>query len=197
MLPYTSTGVDTRVDKALRVVDCTLMVARKTLIFNYPVYLVLETISALRRFGMSGLAGVLLRKDFLYAVETLKRISGVDRMFGISLHELTACIYYKLALDRGLRGCDPDGELREHERHAEERRRPAAAGDVPAIECADLHADLNEAIRISPLALQASSLAVSSSRSRNPFQPQAVYEESAVECQRVALLQTIALASPT
>ena len=184
-------------DKALRVVDCTLMVARKTLIFNYPVYLVLETISALRRFGMSGLAGVLLRKDFLYAVETLKRISGVDRMFGISLHELTACIYYKLALDRGLRGCDPDGELREHERHAEERRRLAAAGDVPAIEGADLQADLNEAIRISPLALQASSLAVSSSRSRHPFQPQAVYEESAVECQRVALLQTIALASPT
>lgn len=171
LLPYTSTGVDTRVDKALRVVDCTLMVARKTLIFNYPVYLVLETISALRRFGMSGLAGVLLRKDFLYAVETLKRISGVDRMFGISLHELTACIYYKLALDRGLRGCDPDGELREHERHAEERRRLAAAGEGPAGDGADLQLDLNEAIRISPLALQA------------------VYEESAVECQRVAQLQ--------
>ena len=29
----------------------------------------------------------------------------------LSLHELTACIYYKLAIDRGLRGCDPDAEL--------------------------------------------------------------------------------------
>ena len=28
----------------------------------------------------------------------------------LSLHELTACIYYKLALDRGLRGCDPEAD---------------------------------------------------------------------------------------
>ena len=48
------------------------------------------------------------------AVETLKRISGIDHMFSLSLHELTACIYYKLAIDRGLRGCDPDSEDREH-----------------------------------------------------------------------------------
>ena len=49
------------------------------------------------------------------AVETLKRISGIDHMFSLSLHELTACIYYKLAIDRGLRGCDPDGELISHQ----------------------------------------------------------------------------------
>ena len=49
------------------------------------------------------------------AVETLKRISGIDHMFSLSLHELTACIYYKLAIDRGLRGCDPDGEFRSHQ----------------------------------------------------------------------------------
>ena len=35
-----------------------------------------------------------------------------------SLHELTACIYYKLAIDRGLRGCDPDGEHILHLEHA-------------------------------------------------------------------------------
>jgi hypothetical protein len=27
---------------------------------------------------------------------------------------MTACIYYKLAIERGLRGCDPDGEYRAH-----------------------------------------------------------------------------------
>ena len=32
----------------------------------------------------------------------------------MALHELTACLYYKLALDRGLRGCDPEGELDMH-----------------------------------------------------------------------------------
>lgn len=27
---------------------------------------------------------------------------------------MTACIYYKLAIERGLRGCDPNGEFRAH-----------------------------------------------------------------------------------
>lgn len=44
-------------------------------------------------------------------------------MFSNSLHELTACIYYKLAIERGLRGCHPDGELQAHC-----LREPAAGG---------------------------------------------------------------------
>ena len=38
-------------------------------------------------------------------------------MFSMSLHELTACIYYKLAIDRGLRGCNPEGEKIAHAPH--------------------------------------------------------------------------------
>lgn len=38
-------------------------------------------------------------------------------MFSMSLHELTACIYYKIAIERGLRGCNPDGELFAHQLH--------------------------------------------------------------------------------
>jgi hypothetical protein len=38
-------------------------------------------------------------------------------MFSMSLHELTACIYYKLAIDRGLRGCNPEGERIAHAPH--------------------------------------------------------------------------------
>jgi hypothetical protein len=37
-----------------------------------------------------------------------------DKHYPISLHELTACIYYKLAIDRGLRGCSPEGECEAH-----------------------------------------------------------------------------------
>ena len=33
-----------------------------------------------------------------------------DKICPISLHELTACIYYKLAINRGVRGCMPDEE---------------------------------------------------------------------------------------
>jgi hypothetical protein len=32
----------------------------------------------------------------------------------MSLHELTACIYYKLAIERGARGCFPDEEFYQH-----------------------------------------------------------------------------------
>lgn len=35
-------------------------------------------------------------------------------MFSLSLHELTACVYYKLAIERGLRGSNPDSELLAH-----------------------------------------------------------------------------------
>jgi len=34
--------------------------------------------------------------------------------FPLTVHDLTACLYYKLALDRGLRGCTPELE---HELH--------------------------------------------------------------------------------
>lgn len=37
-----------------------------------------------------------------------------DKHFPISLHELTACIYYKLAIERGVRGCYPDEEFYQH-----------------------------------------------------------------------------------
>lgn len=37
-----------------------------------------------------------------------------DKHYPISLHELTACIYYKLAIDRGLRGCLPEAEYEAH-----------------------------------------------------------------------------------
>ena len=97
-----------------RVAVGAINVVKSTVSINYPVRLIVETIDILRRYGMSGLAGVLMRKDFVEAVETLKRVSGIDKMFALSLHELTACIYYKLALERGLRGCYPTAEAMSH-----------------------------------------------------------------------------------
>ena len=121
-----------------------------------------------------------------------------------SLHELTACIYYKLAIDRGLRGCDPDGEHILHLEHAKsiiQNTKPSASHtphqppnlpkplqshatsnnnnsstgqqqpDNGFERSLSLLNDLNEAIRLAPLALQA------------------VYEESPLECQRLATSQ--------
>lgn len=58
--------------------------------------------------------GVLLRKDFIEAVDTLKSISGLEKAFPLSLPELTACIYYLLLLNRGFRGDNPELEHRMH-----------------------------------------------------------------------------------
>jgi Lipase (class 3) len=129
------------------------------------------------------------------AVETLKRISGIDRMFSLSLHELTACIYYKLAIDRGLRGCDPEGERVAHTVKPKARSGSGAvsAGDIAEEKrpyggfesqnseeaddddpsaCEEVEEEeLDDIIRFAPLALSA------------------VYEESSADVQRLALAQ--------
>lgn len=192
LIPYRNPGVDRGVDKAMRIVDASLNVVKNSVILNYPTKIILETIDILKRYGMSGLAGVLLRRDFVEAVETLKRISGLDKMFSPSLHELTACIYYKLAIDRGLRGCNPELELEEHfgvgreECKGNAQRGDKADGSQPrgiggkdsctgdkegeqVCELSD--SELDDIIRLAPLALSAS------------------YQTDPVECQRIAYTQ--------
>lgn len=50
-------------------------------------------------------------------------------MFSMSLSELTACIYYKMAIDRGLRGCHPENELHIHSEETSDVLPPAAVSD--------------------------------------------------------------------
>lgn len=85
------------------------------------------------RYGLAGLTGLLLRQDFMESVEMLKKISGMESMFSsLSLHELTACVYYKLAIERGLRGCNPDGEHQLHTPSATPLHgQSACGGEVP------------------------------------------------------------------
>jgi hypothetical protein len=110
---YGDRDIDRGVDKALRVADYSLSVARNALVLNFPTKVALETIEVLKRYGLTGFAGLLLTGEFMEAIETLKQLVRVDDMFP-SLHELTACVYYKLAIDRGLRGCQPDAALETH-----------------------------------------------------------------------------------
>jgi len=138
LLPYVHLGIDRGVDKVSRLVDGTLKVIRNTLSLNYPAMIIIETVKILKTYGLSGLTGLLMRKDFMEAVETLKKISGLDKIFTMSLHELTACIYYKLAIDRGIRGCQPLLESQLHNDHVD---------DVT-------DAELDEVIRFAPLALK-------------------------------------------
>eukprot|EP01041_Mallomonas_annulata_P006796 gene6796-13763_t len=180
LLPYFSTDVDRSVDKAMRVAEGTLYVVRNTLSLNYYAKLSLNAVDLLSRYGMSGLTGVLLRKDFVEAAETLKRVSSLEVQHPLSLHELTACTYYKLALDRGLRGCDPEGEhcmhLHQHQ-HLEGNNDAginASGIFLNGIEDNDSYVpdiEIDEAIRYAPFALAF------------------VYEEQSTEMQRLAAQQ--------
>jgi hypothetical protein len=173
LIPYFCLKIDRRIDKALRVIDGSIKLVKNTLCLNYPAHILIETLGILKRFGFAGLAGVLLRKDFIEAVETLKRISGMDKTFPISLHELTACIYYLLAINRGIRGCNPESEFEAHQNiddrssntHNEQQENYSQNRET------NLDADLEEAIRMAPLALTIA------------------YEENSFECQRLALCQ--------
>ena len=102
LIPYFEPVVDRNVDKALRVAEGALYVVKNTLILNYPASIAINAVDILRRYGMNGLAGVLMRKDFVDAVETLKRISGLEERYPISLQELTACIYLPLSIQNVL-----------------------------------------------------------------------------------------------
>lgn len=60
------------------------------------------------------MAGILLRHEFVEAVEMLKEISGVDVAWPVSVNQLSAAMYYLLAKGRGERGAAPDAEHEEH-----------------------------------------------------------------------------------
>lgn len=60
-----------------RIFDYSFNVVKSSVQYNLPAKIVMETINILKKYGMSGLAGVLMRHDFLEAVETLKKMSGM------------------------------------------------------------------------------------------------------------------------
>ena len=65
LFAYSDSSVDRGIDKALRVAECSLNVVKNTVSLNYPTKLVLNTIDVLKLYGLSGLAGVLMRRDFV------------------------------------------------------------------------------------------------------------------------------------
>eukprot|EP00953_Heterococcus_sp_UTEX-ZZ885_P033358 17351-Heterococcus_DN1.PRE.1 len=68
---------------------------------------------------MQGVAGLVLRKEFVEAAELLKKCTaGLDKSWPMSMHEMTAALYYLLAQMRGERGAHPD---REHESYCSVR----------------------------------------------------------------------------
>ncbi len=166
---YAHHEVDSPLEKVSRVSRGTFELVRNTFGLGYPFRVLFDSVSLIRKHGLSGISGFLLRHDFVEAVEMLKRVSGYEK-FPISLTELTTCIYYKLALERGVRGDDPDRESREHIAEGL-LLNDKCAGKCTREDNSLSDKNLNEAIQIAPLALIA------------------VYENNPVDLQRIASSQ--------
>ncbi len=51
---------------------------------TYPAMMAAETLELLRKYGLVGLAGILLRNDFMEAVEALKQITSMVFVFAMN-----------------------------------------------------------------------------------------------------------------
>merc|ERR1712127_343225 len=70
-----------------------------------------ETVDVLRRHGLKGVYGLVLRKEFMAAADLLCKVTGINKhSWPLSVHELSAAVFYALAQHRGLRGNDPQRE---------------------------------------------------------------------------------------
>ena len=139
LIPYFDCAVDTNANKARRVIAGTIFAAKKVqtalpaeqrpapahlrmppqLLPQMPLgasaTIAVEVMDVLWKYGPPGLAGLVLRREFIEAAELLRRVSCLDQAWPLSAHELTAAIYYILALKRGERGANPDFEIGEHQ----------------------------------------------------------------------------------
>lgn len=114
LTPYFETGVDTVEDAAYRLTRVAISLAR-SIPLGAQAYVAIETVEVLRKHGLKGVYGLLLRKEFLAAADLLCRVLGINKQnWPLSVHELSAAIFYALAQHRALRGLRPDGEEQIH-----------------------------------------------------------------------------------
>jgi hypothetical protein len=110
LTPYFETGVDTVEDAALRITKAAIAVAR-SIPLGAQAHVAVETVEVLRKHGLKGIYGLILRKEFLAAADLLCRVLGINKTaWPLSAHELSAAIFYALAQHRAMRGIEPERE---------------------------------------------------------------------------------------
>lgn len=117
-------GVDTIEDIALRITQAAISMAR-SIPLGAQAHVAVETVDVLRKYGLKGIYGLILRKEFLAAADLLCRACNINQAtFPLSVHELSAAIFYALAQHRAIRGINPE---REHLIHALRRKTDQAS----------------------------------------------------------------------
>lgn len=114
LTPYFETGVDTVEDAALRITQAAIALTRK-IPLGAQAHVAVETIEVLRKHGLKGIYGLILRKEFLAAADLLCKALGINKTrWPLSAHELSAAIFYALAQHRAIRGMHPERERMIH-----------------------------------------------------------------------------------
>ena len=114
LVPYFEIGVDTLDQVALRVAQAAIAMA-KSIPLGAQATIAVETVDVLRKYGLNGIYTIMLRQEFLAAADLLQKALGINHAsWPLSVHELSAAIFYALAQHRAMRGMNPELEYNLH-----------------------------------------------------------------------------------
>jgi len=114
LAPYFETGVDT-MEKMIERITRVAITMAKSIPLGAQATVAVETIDVLRKYGLNGIYTIMMRQDFLAAADLLQKALGINQTaWPLSVHELSAAIFYALAQHRAIRGLHPE---QEHESH--------------------------------------------------------------------------------
>jgi len=159
LTPYFETGIDSVEEVALRVTKAAIAMA-KSFPLGAQATVAVETINVLRKYGLHGIYGIMLRKEFLAAADLLCQALGINKSaWPLSVHELSAAIFYALAQHRAMRGLFPEKEHMIHRfRSVSERDHGAPPPlleeeEEPLMTAATRHIESNETLntRVAPI----------------------------------------------
>ena len=115
LTPYFETGVDSVEEVAKRVAQAAIKMA-KAIPLGAQATVAVETVDVLRKYGLHGIYGIMLRQEFLAAADLLRKALGINKTsWPLSVHELSAALFYALAQHRAMRGLSPEREERIHQ----------------------------------------------------------------------------------
>lgn len=114
LTPYFEIGLDSASDVALRLTKAAIALA-KSIPLGAQATVAVETVDVLRKYGLHGIYGIMLRQEFLAAADLLRRALGINKTaWPLSVHELSAAIFYALVQHRAIRGLNPEHEENIH-----------------------------------------------------------------------------------
>lgn len=110
LTPYFEMGLDSASEMALRITKAAISMA-KSIPLGAQATVAVETVDVLHKYGFHGIYGIMFRQEFLAAADLLRRALGINKTsWPLSVHELSAAIFYALAQHRAMRGLHPERE---------------------------------------------------------------------------------------